>query len=100
MFVKELGRSCEIVNLDFANDILPYRPAVDVRDLISLQVKLNVCDNASGKTLFYRSVFSGYDGGAQTWPERRPDILHGIFAGERGVAGGANQGAEDELHNI
>jgi hypothetical protein len=45
MFVKELGRSCEIVNLDFANDVLPYRPAVDVRDLISLQVYLNHCSS-------------------------------------------------------
>lgn len=37
MFIDELGRKCEIVNLDFANDTLPYTPAVDVRDLISLQ---------------------------------------------------------------
>ena len=38
MFVAELGRKCHIVNLDFANDILPYTPSVDVRDLVSLQV--------------------------------------------------------------
>ena len=38
MFIDELGRWCEIVNLDFANDILPYKAALDVRDLISLQV--------------------------------------------------------------
>lgn len=38
MFINELGRKCEIVNLDFANDTLPYTPAVDVRELISLQV--------------------------------------------------------------
>jgi hypothetical protein len=38
MFVAELGRTCCIVNLDFANDTLPYQPSVDVRDLISLQV--------------------------------------------------------------
>lgn len=37
MFIDELGRKCDIVNLDFANDILPYTPSVDVRDLISLQ---------------------------------------------------------------
>ena len=38
MFIDELGRKCEIVNLDFANDTLPYIPAIDVRDLVSLQV--------------------------------------------------------------
>ena len=43
MFIDELGRKCEIVNLDFANDTLPYTAAIDVRELVSLQVqyKLN-----------------------------------------------------------
>ena len=47
MFITELGRKCEVVNLDFANDSLPYTPAVDVRDLISLQVRPH------GRTLFH-----------------------------------------------
>lgn len=42
MFITELGRKCEVVNLDFANDALPYTPAVDVRDLISLQVLVSI----------------------------------------------------------
>ena len=37
MFLKELERKCDIVNLDFANDKLPYTPTIDVRDLISLE---------------------------------------------------------------
>lgn len=36
-FANTLGRKCSIVNLDFANDVLPYACDVDVRDLISLE---------------------------------------------------------------
>jgi len=36
-FIAGLGRKVSIVNLDFANDELPYRCDVDVRDLISLE---------------------------------------------------------------
>ena len=36
-FVNGLGRKCCIVNLDFANDGLPYECHVDVRELISLE---------------------------------------------------------------
>jgi Conserved hypothetical ATP binding protein len=32
-----LGRQAAVVNLDPANDALPYECAVDVRDLISLE---------------------------------------------------------------
>jgi hypothetical protein len=38
MFLNEINRKCDIINLDFANDKLPYQPSVDVRDLISLEV--------------------------------------------------------------
>lgn len=37
MFTSELKRNCAIINLDFANDILPYKPTVDVRELVTLQ---------------------------------------------------------------
>lgn len=37
-FLTALGRRCEIINLDFANDTLPYDVSVDVRDLVSLEV--------------------------------------------------------------
>ena len=37
-YMDATGRSCAIVNVDFANDILPYVPAIDVRELISLEV--------------------------------------------------------------
>lgn len=36
-FMEAIGRKCAIVNLDFANDTLPYAAAVDVRDLVSLE---------------------------------------------------------------
>lgn len=38
MFMKEISRDIAIVNLDFANDSLPYTCAIDVRDFLSLQV--------------------------------------------------------------
>lgn len=41
-FMKNLGRRCDIVNLDFANDTLSYTPSIDVRDLITLEVR-RVC---------------------------------------------------------
>lgn len=37
MFLRQLGRRCEIINLDFANDILPYQAIIDVRELVSLE---------------------------------------------------------------
>lgn len=35
-FLDELGRSCDVINLDFANDHVPYEIAVDVRSLVEL----------------------------------------------------------------
>ena len=40
-FLNGLGRKCEIVNLDFANDKLSYNPAIDIRELISLENVMN-----------------------------------------------------------
>jgi GTPase SAR1 family protein len=37
LFLEEIGRPCDIINLDFANDALPYECAVDVRELISIE---------------------------------------------------------------
>ena len=39
MFIEAVGRNCKVVNLDFANDNLPYTPAIDVRELVSLEVR-------------------------------------------------------------
>ena len=41
MFVEAVGRNCRVVNLDFANDNLPYTAAIDVRELVSLEVRNN-----------------------------------------------------------
>ena len=38
MFAEAVGRSCKVVNMDFANDSLPYTAAIDVRELVSLEV--------------------------------------------------------------
>jgi len=38
LYMEAIGRNCAIINLDFANDILPYVPAVDVRELMALEV--------------------------------------------------------------
>ena len=40
MFLEAIGRNCIIINLDFANDKIPYEAAIDIRDLISLEVIL------------------------------------------------------------
>lgn len=36
-FMQAAGRKVAIVNLDPANDMLPYQPAVDVADLVCLE---------------------------------------------------------------
>lgn len=36
-FMSAIGRKCSIVNLDPANDATSYRPALDVRDLVTLE---------------------------------------------------------------
>lgn len=41
LFMREIERDAAIINLDFANDHLPYSPSIDVRDFISLQVLLS-----------------------------------------------------------
>lgn len=35
---EQIERKCAIINLDFANDNIPYQPAIDVRDFMTLQV--------------------------------------------------------------
>ncbi|RKF54225.1 GPN-loop GTPase 2 [Golovinomyces cichoracearum] len=36
-FMSAIGRKCSIVNLDPANDLMRYKPTIDVRDLIKLE---------------------------------------------------------------
>ena len=38
LYMEAIGRKCIIVNLDFANDTLPYVPAINVCDLITIEV--------------------------------------------------------------
>ena len=38
LYMEAIGRRCIIVNLDFANDSLPYTPAINVCDLITIEV--------------------------------------------------------------
>lgn len=36
--LKQLGRNAKIINLDPANDCLPYKPAVDLAELVTVQM--------------------------------------------------------------
>ncbi len=36
-FMSAIGRKCSVVNLDPANDLTSYTPAIDLRDLITLE---------------------------------------------------------------
>lgn len=36
MFLSAIGRQCALVNLDPANDTLPYKPALDIRNAVDL----------------------------------------------------------------
>jgi broad-specificity NMP kinase len=51
LFALSLGRKCDIINLDFANDVLPYTPAIDVRELVSQEVILSVAVAAFTKCM-------------------------------------------------
>lgn len=35
--LKQLGRNSKVINLDPANDCLPYKPSIDLADLVSVQ---------------------------------------------------------------
>lgn len=41
-FLRARGRACAVVNLDPANDALPYAPDVDVAELVKLAVRIYV----------------------------------------------------------
>ena len=54
MFAEAVGRNCKVVNMDFANDSLPYTAAIDVRELVSLEVREEdgtSCDTLLSATL-------------------------------------------------
>jgi hypothetical protein len=53
MFMKEIARNVAIVNLDFANDALPYGCAIDVRQLITLQVSMSFSNVVGKNRLIY-----------------------------------------------
>lgn len=52
-FLTALGRKAVIVNMDFANDILPYTPAIDVRELISLETVMDELELGPNGGLVY-----------------------------------------------
>lgn len=41
-FLRARGRACAVVNLDPANDLLPYEADVDVAELVKLAVRLRI----------------------------------------------------------
>ena len=52
-FLQSLGRTCVIINLDPANDVLPYEAAVDIRELISLEGAAAECELGPNGSLVY-----------------------------------------------
>ena len=56
-FLNDLGRSVSIVNLDPANDVLPYQCDVDVSELISLTDTTNILKLGPNGGLVYCMEF-------------------------------------------
>ena len=52
-FLRGLGRTVAVINLDPANDVLPYEPAADIRDLISLEHAAAQCELGPNGALIY-----------------------------------------------
>ena len=52
-FLESVGRKVVVINLDPANDTLPYPVAVDVRDLISLEGAARACELGPNGALVY-----------------------------------------------
>ena len=55
-FLDELSRECNVVNLDFANDCVPYDVSVDVRELIDLESVMEELDLGPNGGLVYCMV--------------------------------------------
>ena len=56
-FLRALGRPVAVVNLDPANDILPYECACDIRELISLEAAAEQCGLGPNGALVYCAEF-------------------------------------------
>jgi GTPase SAR1 family protein len=56
-FLGSLGRKVAVINLDPANDVLPYQPAADIRDLISLEGAAEQCELGPNGALVYCAEF-------------------------------------------
>ena len=52
-FMHAIDRKCAIINLDFANDTLPYEASIDVRDLVSLERVMEEFDLGPNGGLIY-----------------------------------------------
>jgi GPN-loop GTPase len=55
-FLDELGRTCDVINLDFANDHVPYETSIDVRDLVELDKVMDELDLGPNGGLVYCMV--------------------------------------------
>lgn len=89
-FLSAIGRKCSVVNLDPANDALPYPCALDIRDLVKLEDVMRK-EEEEGEGL-------GPNGGVMwameeleerwTWLEERLKTLGGRFSsGEKVLRG-------------
>lgn len=52
-YLKELGRNVLIINIDPANDVLPYQPTVDISKLITLSDVMKSMDLGPNGALLY-----------------------------------------------
>ncbi|XP_023230352.1 GPN-loop GTPase 2-like [Centruroides sculpturatus] len=52
-FLQSMGRKVAIINIDPANDVLPYKPAVDISELITVHDAMNYCSLGPNGGLIY-----------------------------------------------
>ncbi|EOD22059.1 hypothetical protein EMIHUDRAFT_74692 [Emiliania huxleyi CCMP1516] len=52
-YLEAAGRSVSVVNLDPANDLLPYEPAADIRELVSVEGAASACGLGPNGALVY-----------------------------------------------
>jgi len=52
-YLETAGRSVSVVNLDPANDLLPYEPAADIRELVSVEGAASACGLGPNGALVY-----------------------------------------------
>lgn len=120
-FLAARGRAVAVVNLDPANDRLPYAVDIDVSELVNLAVRLSPsvlkgwenafrgsgsrgCGGRGGMKLIDSAISlsapplltKGRNGNTELGAEWRLDVLHGVCRAESGLAFSALGGVAGE----